>query len=65
METGDGGLENMLDELGDCRVMFGYLRCTMPDGRPKFVQVRRSTLHSLGKLSLARSLARLQGSLVR
>ena len=39
MEQGDGGLENMLDELDDCRVMFGYLRCIMPDGRPKFVQI--------------------------
>jgi|EP01047_Picozoa_sp_COSAG01_P072859 hypothetical protein len=39
MTSGDDGLEGMLDELDDCRVMFGYVRCIMPDGRPKFVQI--------------------------
>jgi hypothetical protein len=39
METGDDGLEGAVDELDDCRVMFGYVRCIMPDGRPKFVAI--------------------------
>eukprot|EP01049_Picozoa_sp_SAG25_P024609 SAG25_NODE_11199_length_311_cov_0.523585_1_plen_46_part_10 len=29
MTSGDDGLEGMLDELDDCRVMFGYVRCIM------------------------------------
>ena len=36
---GDDGLEGAVDELDDCRVMFGYVRCIMPDGRPKFVAI--------------------------
>lgn len=37
--AGDDGLEGAIDELDDCRVMFGYVRCIMPDGRPKFVAI--------------------------
>ena len=38
-----GGLgvpqDGAIDELDDSRVMFGYVRCIMPDGRPKFVAI--------------------------
>ena len=27
--------DGAIDELDDSRVMFGYVRCIMPDGRPK------------------------------
>lgn len=31
--------DGAIDELDDSRVMFGYVRCIMPDGRPKFVAI--------------------------
>ncbi len=55
METGDDGLEGAVDELDDCRVMFGYVRCIMPDGRPKFVAITwvgmSAPEHQKGKVS--------------
>ena len=44
-----------VDELDDCRVMFGYVRCIMPDGRPKFVAITwvgmSAPEHQKGKVS--------------
>lgn len=39
VETGDDGLEGLVDELDESQVMFGFVQAVMPDGRPKFASI--------------------------
>ena len=39
VDTGDDGIEGLLDEVNDSKIMFFYARVLMDDGRPKFVYI--------------------------